>query len=140
MRNDQRRPRSSRPAEEKESSHEHGADHPLGQELLRTDPRERAPREHRSPSQACEAKPPDGRDNPSDHARMEARAFAPGQRPLQNRHERLRLCPIDQPVCSSIAGQTGRRKGASTFSFAPHPPTASSALAIDRVEGSPAAS
>ncbi len=43
------------------------------------------------------------------------------------------------PTCSH-PGQTGRRKGASTFSFAPHPPTASSALAIDRVEGSPAAS
>ena len=38
-----------------------------------------------------------------------------------------------------VRGQIGRRKGASTFSFAPHPPTASSALAIDRVEGSPAA-
>ncbi len=61
---DQRRPRRARPAEEKDRSHRQTDEDPQLQETLRT---------------ARQV-----------HPRMEARAFAPEQRPLQNRHERLR--------------------------------------------------
>jgi hypothetical protein len=114
---DQRRPRCPGPADEKDSSHEQGPDHPVSQELLRTDPPGTCPSATAIPKPSREGQAPTIAMTPPTTLRMEARASAPELPPLQNRHERPRP-PYSLPI-GSYSSHHGRPSSVLELAAAP---------------------